>query len=106
MNTESFHLYTIGRKGTQNSYTPFSQDESDKTKVYDPNQYLEKLDFTDLFAATPPDQWVIVDVRPIRNALFNHSIKKIHPKLKKIIWSYDAILVIPEVTASLFLLDE
>ncbi len=98
--TSSFHLYVLGKKGTQNAYTPFSKDETDKVKSYDAKKYLDKVDFRPVLDASTDDSWTIFDLRPLRKALFNRSLKKIEPSLEKIIWSYDAILVIPEVHAS------
>ena len=102
MNTESFHLYVLGRKGNQNAYNPFSQDEADKQKPYDASKYLDNVDVSTVLSATSETDWSVIDLRPIRKALFNHFIKNVNPGLEKLIWSYDAILVIPEVSASTF----
>ncbi len=99
MGTTSFHLYTIGRQGTKNAFTPFSQSEADKQKPYNYKDYLDRVDFSPLLAAANQG-WAIVDLRPLREALFNNIIKEMHPGLEKVVWSYDAVLVIPEVHAS------
>ena len=96
----SFHLYVLGKKGTQNAYTPFSKSEADKKKSYDAANYLDKVDFSTVFQATGEEKWSVVDLRPLRKALFSRQIKNVHPGLEKVIWSYDAILVIPQVSAS------
>ena len=97
---QSFHLYVLARKGTQNAYTPFSQSEDDKKKPYDASQYLDKVDFRTALAAVPDTEWAVIDLRPLRKSLFNRHIKNVQKGLEKIIWSYDALLIIPEVHAS------
>ena len=101
----SFHLYTLGRKGTQNGFTPFSRSDDDKRQPYDAGQYLDKVDFSAVLTATPEKEWSVIDLRPLRKALFNKSIKNTDPGLERIIYSYDAMLVFPEVHASTFFLD-
>jgi len=100
--TSSFHLLVVGKKGTQNAYTPFSQSDADKKKAFDAAEYKNKIDMTTLLKATPNDTWSVVDLRPLRKALFNKSIRNAQSGLEKVIWSYDAILIIPEVSASTF----
>ncbi|HMQ61393.1 MAG TPA: hypothetical protein PKE06_12045 [Flavilitoribacter sp.] len=101
----SFHLYTLGRKGTQNGFTPFSRSDDDKHQPYDAGQYLDKVDFSTVLKATPETAWSVIDLRPLRKALFNKTIKNVDPGLERIIYSYDAILVFPQVHASRFFLD-
>lgn len=96
----SFHLYVVGRKGTQNAFSPFSKSEADKQKSYDASEYLDKIDFSTAFAAVPESEWAVIDLRPLRKFLFSHQIKQVQKGLEKIIWSYEALLVIPEVHAS------
>lgn len=98
-NTGSFHLYVVGKRGTQNAYTPFGV-EADKQKPYDAKNYLDQIDLTPILDLSPDDHWSLFDLRPIRHLLFNKAIKDLDPALEKVIWSYDAYLVIPEVHAS------
>lgn len=100
--TKSFHLYTVARKGTQNVYTPFSRSEDDKKKPHNASDYLDRINFMPFFNAVPDDQWAIIDLRPLKAKLFNRSLKKLQKGLEKLIWSYDAVLIIPEVHASTF----
>jgi hypothetical protein len=97
--TGSFHMYVIGKNGTQNAYTPFS-DEAAKKQLYDAKNYLDQMDVGPLLELSGNDHWSIFDLRPIRHLLFNRKIKDLDPALEKVIWSYDAFLVIPEVHAS------
>ena len=98
--TSSFHLYTLGLTGTQCAYNPFSGSEADKQKAYDGMSPTGRRDFSALVAAVPKDSWSIVDLRPLRAKIFDHTLDKIHPSLEKLIWSYDAVLIMSEVTAS------
>ena len=97
--TGSFHLYVVGKRGTQNAYTPFA-DEADKEKPYDAKNYLDRIDLTPLLELSSDEHWNLFDLRPLRHLLFNKKIKDLDPALEKVIWSYDAYLVIPEVRAS------
>ncbi|MEO1259093.1 MAG: hypothetical protein AAFZ15_09870 [Bacteroidota bacterium] len=98
--TASFHMYVIGRKGTQNTWNPFSQREEDKRAVYDPADYLDKIDFGPALRASSETDWAVIDLRPLRKLLFNKRLKNLHKGMEKLIWSYDALLVIPEVHAA------
>ncbi len=100
--TSSFHMYVIGRKGTQNRSNPFSKSDDDKFAEYDPASYLDKIDFSTVLQATPTTDWAVIDVRPLRKLLFSKQLKTLPKGIEKLIWSYDAILVIPEVHASTF----
>ena len=98
--TSSFHMYVIGRKGTQNTWNPFSQREEDKTSNYDPADYLDKIDFGPALQASSETAWTVIDLRPLRRMLFKKQLKNLHKGMEKLIWSYDALLVIPEVRAA------
>lgn len=100
--TQSFHLYALGRKGTQNAFTPFSKSDADKKQPYDAGQYLDRIDFSAALKAVPENEWAVIDLRPLRKALFNREIKNVNEGLKRLIWSYDALLIVPEVRASVF----
>ncbi len=100
MKTSSFHLFTLARKGTQNAYNPFSTNEADKQKAFDIKESMDKVDVSTLLKATSETEWSVIDLKPLRKALFSGAIKKVDVGLEKLIWSYDAILVIPEVRAS------
>lgn len=101
--TQSFHLYNLPRKGTQNTYNPFSTSEADKSSAYDASQPSKRTDYSSLLKATSDTEWSVVDLRPLRKKLFNRSLKDLHPWMEKLIWSYDAVLMIPEVTAATFI---
>lgn len=97
--TGSFHLYVLGQKGTQNRFTPFSP-ESDKKKAVEPSDYFKSIDFKALFETAEASQWLLLDLRPLRHEIFRKRLKGLDPQMEKLIWSYDALLVMPEVQAS------
>jgi len=97
--TASCHLYVIGKRGFQNAYTPFA-DESAKQQAYDPGKYLDRMDVRTVLDLTGEEQWSLFDLRPLRSMLFNGELKNLDPALEKVIWSYDAFVVIPETHAS------
>ena len=98
--TRSFHLFTLGLKGTQFAYNPLAGSEADKQKAYDGAAPTARRDYTALVAAAPRDSWSVVDLRPLRAKIFDHTLEGIHPSLEKLIWSYDAVLIMNEVNAS------
>ncbi|MEM9821298.1 MAG: hypothetical protein AAF985_09510 [Bacteroidota bacterium] len=102
MNKKSFHLYILSKRGTVNAHTPFSASEADKQKPYNAPDYFSEMDVSSLLVASPDTTWSVVNLLPIRKALFNRSLKDVDPGLAKLIWSYDAILVIPEVSAATY----
>ncbi|MGB0522274.1 MAG: hypothetical protein ACPGJS_04910 [Flammeovirgaceae bacterium] len=99
--SSSFHLYVVGVKGTQNAYNPFV-DEKEKNKPYDASKYLDKINFSPIFSVSEEKDWTVIDLRTVRELLFYGKIKNLDNGLEKLIWSYDAVLVIPEVHASTY----
>ncbi len=92
----------LAQKGHVNAYRPFSKDETDKRSPYEPNADALSFDPTPLFAAADPNSWTLLDLRPIRPLLSAGKIKA-DDTLSRIIWGYDAVIVIPEVhPATLF----
>ena len=97
---KSFHLYVVGRKGSQNTYNPFSQSEADKSVPFDAAIDDDYRHFSSVLEASSEALWTVIDLLPLRHALHNKKVKNVHPQLEKIIWGYDAILLIPEVHAA------
>ncbi|NNF35073.1 MAG: hypothetical protein HKN68_13245 [Saprospiraceae bacterium] len=96
----SFHMFVLPKRGTSNSWNPFTQDEADKTKPFDTMEDGGKVDLSPLIKGTSDDHYSIVDMRPIRKMLFDRKLKIKDQGLERLIWSYDAILVMPQVTAA------
>lgn len=97
--TGSFHVYVLAQSGTQNRFTPFSSDQ-DKNKAVAPPEYFHPIDFDALLSGSSQNEWSILDLRPLRHELFSKRLKGLPAELEKLIWSYDALLVMPEVHAS------
>lgn len=97
--TGSFHIYVVGKAGTKNAYTPFA-DESAKKAPYNAKDYLDRIDLRPVLALSEGPAWSLFDLRPIRHLLFSKKLRDLDPALEKVIWSYDAFLVIPEVHAA------
>ncbi len=96
----SFHLFILPVRGTSNSWNPFTQLESDKKKPFDTLKDGGKVNLTAIIQASSDDHYSVIDMQPIRKLLFDRKLKIEDKKQKKMIWSYDAILVMPEVTAA------
>lgn len=96
----SFHLLVITREGTQNAYTPFSKDEGDKKLPFSNPTSFNRSDCTALFSALETKEWTLVDTRPLRSAIFKKQLKELDGSILRLIFGFDALLVIPEATAS------
>ncbi len=103
--TKSFHLLVLGGKGTVNSYNLMSKSQDDKRKKYDALEYSDKWNAESILNSVEGNSWSLIDLKPIKESLFNRSIKVDDDGLERIIWSYDAILVIPKVSASTLIND-
>ena len=96
----SFHLFILPKRGTSNAWNPFTQLESDKNKPFDTLKDGGKVDLTAVISGTSDEHYSILDMRPLRKLIFDRKLKIDDPGLEKMIWSYDAILVMPEVSAA------
>lgn len=94
-----FQMLVLGRKGHVNNHRPFSPDAADKSAVYEPNAEVLSFDPTPLFAAAVPDAWTLLDLRPVRPLLSADQVK-VDAALQRILWGYDAVVIIPEVHAA------
>jgi hypothetical protein len=100
--TRSFSLLVLPAGGFVNSHRPFSPDDTDKRAAYDPAKALP-FDAKPLFDAVSPTEWSLFDLRPLRVALQRSKMEPLEPRFRNVLWGYDAILIIPEVTpATLF----
>lgn len=93
----SFHLYILPAKGNQNTYTLMSRSADDKNKAFDNSTDPA---YASLIRASGNETRVF-DLAPIRNLVFNKEIINLDEGLKRIIFGYDAILVLPEATAAM-----
>lgn len=95
--TRSFSLLVLPRGGFVNSHRPFSLNDDDKRTAYDPAQRLP-FDAKPLFDAASGTEWSLFDLRPLRVPLQRSKMEPLEPRFRSVLWGYDAILVIPEVT--------
>ena len=73
---KTFHLYVVGRKGTQNAYNPFSQSEADKKMPHDASEDFGKIDLSAALNAVPEDEWAVIDLRPAPQIIAQQTIEK------------------------------
>lgn len=93
---QSFHIYVGAHKGNQNAFNLLSQSEADKKKAFDNSESQNAA----AFYKAANGETSLFDLRPLRALIFNKRLKDLAPELEKLIYSYDAFLVIPEATAS------
>lgn len=96
----SFHIMVIIGRGTQNTYEPSVGDLLAKQRPYDAiKDYASILDVRPLMEAADPAIWTLFDVRPLRQFL-SRRYKDLDRGLIETLWGFDAVLVIPEGSAS------
>lgn len=104
--TKSFHMLILPVAGTVNLYRPFAGSEADKNKTFEaeafkPDESADIKPFLSLAAyETEP---FVVDLRPLRPLLGAKKLVALEKGFEEIVWGYDAVLVIPQVTASTLL---
>jgi hypothetical protein len=94
---QTFQVLLIAPKGHINAYFPFSQNPTDREKPYHPSDDAPQLDATPLFEAAVPNEWTVIDLRPLRPKA---DALKVDPTLKRILFGFDAVVIIPEVHPS------
>ncbi len=94
--TESFHLMALGESGMQGA--PFS---TFPASPIDPNGfYLAHL--KPFFGITEGADWYVFDLLPLRKALERKKLTIENENLVRTIKGFDALVLIPEVTAAGF----
>lgn len=101
---KSFGILVVVAKGTWNAYRPFGSDEADKTQKYDPLTTSEYavFDIRSVLDAASTNEWTFLDLRPIRAAAANGRLRGLNPKARRLLTSFDAVVVIPEGHASVY----
>lgn len=94
---KAFHVVLLAPGGHVNAYFPFSRDLADKMKSYTPAADAPHLDAAPLFAAAIAGEWTVIDLRPARAVLANHRDVPVGDSLRRIIFGFDAVVIIPEV---------
>jgi len=91
----SFHILVLGNQGTINNYTAQSGfNESQKEVPYNIKKRFP-VDLSDFLNYTEQNQWSYFDLKAIRN-----SKKQFVDEVRSLASAYDALIIIPEVTAS------
>ena len=96
--TRAFSLLVLPRGGFVNSHRPFSPNDDDKRTAYNPAEQLpfDGKPLFDAVAAGP--EWSLFDLRPLRVPLQRSRMEPLEPRFRNVLWGYDAVLVIPEVS--------
>ncbi len=102
---KSFGILLLARKGTWNAYRPFGSTEADKTKAYDPltTPEYKVFDLQSVFSAAGSEQWAFVDLRPARAMAVNGGLKNLDPTARRLLNSFDAVVIAPEAHASVLI---
>lgn len=102
--TTSFGILLVVAKGTSNAYRPFGSTEADKTAPYDllTSSEYAVFDMKSVVAASSGSDWTLIDLRPVRAMSLNGSLKGLDPTAKRLLGSFDAVVVVPEGHASVF----
>lgn len=99
--SSSFHLLVIPLGGTKNSYLPFLDNVADKQKKIVSGENSSPLDarpFLEL--ARDSDDWIVIDLRPIRPLIQNRRLTELPRGIADLVWAHDAILIMPKVRAA------
>ena len=101
----SFGILLVVKRGTSNAYRPFGSPESDKTKPYDllSSAEYKVLDLRSLLAASDDSAWTFIDLRPARRLSSNGGLKDLSAPARRLLTSFDAVVVVPEGHASVYI---
>ncbi len=91
LGSKSLHIEVFGVRGEQ-AQEP-GPGKHDKAVVsMDPVSPLAPI-----YAAIYPYKWTVLDLRPLRSEF--HSLGHVDRELERVIFGYDILVMIPEVTA-------
>jgi hypothetical protein len=95
--TSSFHLLVFPAQGFVNGWLPFLPDQSLERQPYDP---VRELPFAaaPILRAADSRTWTLFDLRPLHAQLGQERFAALEPRLKSVLYGFDAIVVIPFVT--------
>ena len=102
---KSFGILFVVEKGTSNAFRPFGSEEADKTQKYDllgSSEYAV-FDMKSVLAAASDRDWTIIDLRPVRALSQNGGLRGIDAKARRLLNSFDAVVVVPEGHASIYI---
>jgi hypothetical protein len=103
-NNKAFGILVVVAKGTWNAFRPFGSKEEDKTQKYDPlaTEEYKVFDLKSVLDAAGDSTWTFVDLRPIRG-MTSGAMRRLDPRARRLLNSFDAIVVVPEGHASVYL---
>jgi hypothetical protein len=101
---KSFGILLVVAKGTWNAFRPFGSEEADKTQKYNllGSSEYEVFDMKSVLAAASESDWTIIDLRPVRALSQNGKLRGIDAKARRLLNSFDAVVVVPEGHASVY----
>jgi len=102
---KSFGILLVVAKGTWNAFRPFGSDEADKNQKYDllGSSEYNVFDMKSVLAAASENQWTIIDLRPVRALSQNGKLRGLDAKARRLLSSFDAVVVVPEGHASVYI---
>ena len=91
LGSNSLHIEVFGVRGEQEQEVGPGKDDKAvvKTEADGP--------LAPIYAAIYPDKWTVLDLRPLRSEF--HSVGHVDRELERLIFGYDLLVMIPEVTA-------
>jgi hypothetical protein len=98
--TKAFNLLVVVERGTDNAYRPFGSALADTAQAYEASSEMTFTDLKTLAAAASPDHWTFIDLRPARAASQDGKLKGLDTKVKRLLLSFDGVVMIPEGHAS------
>jgi hypothetical protein len=102
---KSFGILLVVAKGTWNAFRPFGSDEADRVQKYDllGSSEYEVFDMKSVLAASSENAWTIIDLRPVRALSQNGKLRGLDAKARRLLNSFDAVVVAPEGHASVYI---
>ena len=101
----AFNILLVVKRGTSNAFRPFGSQDSDKTKPYDlgTSDEYAVFDMASVVAAASDTALTLIDLRPERAMLAGGPLKRIGPTARRLLDSFDAVVVVPEGHASVYI---
>ena len=96
---QSLHVLVLAAGGKVNRKLPFLADESLRAASYDAASETEVLGAKPLLDAALPDQWVLIDLVPLRAS--GKARTAAGQAFEELVFGYDLVLIIPQATAAL-----
>lgn len=103
--SKSTHLLVLPGKGTVNRYMIINGKDAMRTP-YDGSQSLGRYGIGPIYGAMDDQEMRLVDLRPVKKLVYQRKIKDLDDALENVIYSYDFILLMPQVSGSTSYLNE